>query len=151
MGRPFVEGKPGNYTSQYFEEKNGPLYPFGYGLSYTDFTVSDISLSSTRMERGGRLAARATVANIGQHPGETVVQLYLRDETASVVRPVKELRDFRRVSLAPGESRVIQFDIGEEDLKFFNARLEHVAEPGEFEVQIGLDSRAVRSQRFELR
>jgi len=151
VGRPFVEGKPGNYTSQYFEEKNGPLYPFGYGLSYTDFTVSDISLSSTRMERGGRLAARATVANIGQRPGETVVQLYLRDETASVVRPVKELRDFRRVSLAPGESRVIQFDIGEEDLKFFNARLEHAAEPGEFEVQIGLDSRAVRSQRFELR
>ncbi|MDX3906982.1 MAG: beta-glucosidase BglX [Pigmentiphaga sp.] len=150
VGRPFVEGKPGNYTSQYFEEKNGPLYPFGYGLSYTDFTVSAVSLSSARLERGGRIAARVTVTNTGRRKGETAVQLYIRDEAASVVRPVKELRGFQKVTLEPGESRTLQFDIGEDDLKFFNARLEHVAEPGEFEVQIGLDSQAVQSARFEL-
>ncbi|OVZ60341.1 beta-glucosidase [Pigmentiphaga sp. NML080357] len=151
VGRPFVEGKPGNYTSQYFEEKNGPLYPFGYGLSYTDFTVSAVSLSSARLERGGRIAARVTVTNTGRRQGEAVVQLYIRDEAASVVRPVKELRGFRKLALEPGESRTVQFDIGEDDLKFFNARLEHVAEPGEFEAQIGLDSQSVQSARFELR
>ena len=79
------------------------------------------------------------------------MQLYIRDEAASVVRPVKELRGFRKLALEPGESRTVQFDIGEDDLKFFNARLEHVAEPGEFEAQIGLDSQSVQSARFELR
>ena len=151
VGRPFIEGKPGNYTSQYFEEKNGPLYPFGYGLSYTEFALSPVVLSSDRRGRGGRIVARVNVANTGDRGGETVVQLYIRDEAASVVRPVKELRGFQKIALAPGETRTVEFEIGEDELKFFNARLEHVVEPGEFEVQIGLDSQSVETARFTLR
>ncbi len=151
LGRPFTEGKPGNYTSQYFEEVTGPLYPFGYGLSYTDFALSDVVLSSPTMERGGQIEAAVTVKNTGRRAGETVVQLYIQDVAASVVRPVKELKGFRKLMLRPGEERVLRFPITEEQLKFFNARLEHVAEPGRFNVQIGLDSQAVREQGFELR
>jgi len=150
LGRPFTEGKPGNYTSQYFEEVTGPLYPFGYGLSYTDFALSDVALSSRTMARGGQIEAAVTVKNTGQRAGETVVQLYIQDVAASVVRPVKELKDFRKVMLQPGEERVLRFRVTEEQLKFFNARLQHVAEPGRFNVQIGLDSQAVREQGFEL-
>jgi beta-glucosidase len=151
LGRPFTEGKPGNYTSQYFEEPNGPLYPFGYGLSYTGFHVSDVRLSSPVMARGGQIEASVTVTNTGERAGATVVQLYIRDEAASVVRPVKELKDFRKLTLQPGESRELHFVIGEDKLRFFNARLEQVAEPGRFEVQIGLDSRDVKTRGFELR
>ncbi len=150
LGRPFTEGKPGNYTSQYFEEVTGPLYPFGYGLSYTDFALSEVVLSSRTMARGGQIEAAVTVKNTGQRAGETVVQLYIQDVAASVVRPVKELKDFRKVMLQPGEERVLRFPVTEEQLKFFNARLQHVAEPGRFNVQIGLDSQAVREQGFEL-
>ncbi|MDR6215401.1 beta-glucosidase BglX [Paracidovorax wautersii] len=150
LGRPFTEGKPGNYTSQYFEEVTGPLYPFGYGLSYTDFALSEVVLSSRTMARGGQIEAAVTVKNTGQRAGETVVQLYIQDVAASVVRPVKELKDFRKVMLQPGEERVLRFPVTEEQLKFFNARLQHVAEPGRFNVQIGLDSQTVREQGFEL-
>lgn len=150
LGRPFTEGKPGNYTSQYFEEVTGPLYPFGYGLSYTEFALSEVVLSSRTMARGGQVEAAVTVKNTGQRAGETVVQLYIQDVAASVVRPVKELKDFRKVLLQPGEERVLRFAISEEQLKFFNARLQHVAEPGRFNVQIGLDSQTVREQGFDL-
>ncbi|MGO4303611.1 beta-glucosidase BglX [Cupriavidus sp. RAF12] len=150
IGRPFTPGKPPNYTSQYFEEESGPLYPFGYGLSYTTFSLSDITLSGQTMPRNGKLTASVTVKNTGQREGETVVQLYVQDVTASVVRPVKELKDFRKVMLKPGESRVVTFPIDEDKLKFFNARLEYAAEPGDFNVQIGLDSESVRQQRFAL-
>lgn len=150
LGRPFTEGKPGNYTSQYFEEVTGPLYPFGYGLSYTDFALSEVVLSSRTMARGGQLEAAVTVKNTGRRAGETVVQLYIQDVAASVVRPVKELKDFRKLMLQPGEERVLRFAITQEQLKFFNARLQHVAESGRFNVQIGLDSRNVREQGFEL-
>lgn len=150
VGRPFVEGKPGNYTSQYFEEKNGPLYPFGYGLSYTTFSLSDVSLDSPSMTRGGKVDASVTVKNTGARRGETVVQLYIHDVAASVVRPVKELRDFRKIALDAGETRTVRFEIDEDDLKFFNARLQYGTEPGAFEVQIGLDSQDVQARRFEL-
>ncbi|GAB2781832.1 beta-glucosidase BglX [Halomonas shantousis] len=151
IGRPFVEGKPGNYTSQYFEEPNGPLYPFGYGLSYTDFTLSEPELSTRQLARGDTLEVSVTLANHGARDGATVVQLYIKDMAASVIRPVKELKAFRKVTLAAGEQQRVRFTLDEEDLKFFNAQLQHVAEPGEFEVQVGLDSRSVQSQRFELR
>ncbi|MCU4119436.1 beta-glucosidase BglX [Variovorax sp. N23] len=150
LGRPFTEGKPGNYTSQYFEEVTGPLYPFGYGLSYTDFALSDVVLSGATMVRNGKIEAAVTVKNLGQRAGETVVQLYIQDVAASVVRPVKELKDFRRVALQPGEEKVVRFTIDDSKLKFFNAQLQHVAEPGAFNVQIGLDSQAVKQQRFDL-
>ncbi|EIK52654.1 beta-D-glucoside glucohydrolase [Stutzerimonas stutzeri TS44] len=151
VGRPYVEGKPGNYTSQYFEEPTGPLYPFGYGLSYTDFELSKVSLSSAELRLPGTLQARVRVKNSGSRDGAAVVQLYIRDQVASVIRPVKELKAFRKVMLKAGEEREVRFDIGEKDLRFFNAQLRQVAEPGEFEVQIGLDSQQVRSAAFTLR
>ncbi len=150
VGRPFVEGKPGNYTSQYFEEPNGALYPFGYGLSYTDFELSDMRLSSAKLAPGGSIEASIVLKNKGSRDGSTVVQLYIHDRFASVIRPVKELRDFRKVTLKAGEEREIRFAIDEQDLAFFNAKLQQVAEPGEFEVQIGLDSQQVQRQAFEL-
>lgn len=153
IGRPFTPGKAPNYTSQYFEEPLEPLYPFGYGLSYTDFSVSDITLSGQALQRGGNghLDASVTVRNTGKRDGEVVVQLYLQDVSASVVRPVKELKDFRKIALKAGESRVVSFPIDEDKLKFFNAQLEYVAEPGDFNVQIGLDAANVRQKTFVLR
>lgn len=150
VGRPYVEGKPGNYTSQYFEVPNGPLYPFGYGLSYTDFELSEVRLSSPSMPRGGGLEASVTLNNTGSRDGATVVQLYVRDEVASVIRPVKELKGFRKVFLKAGETREVRFKLEEKDLKFVNAQLERVAEPGVFEVQIGLDSERVKRGLFTL-
>ncbi|MDQ7955177.1 MAG: beta-glucosidase BglX [Pseudomonadota bacterium] len=151
LGRPFTPGKPGNYTSQYFDEPQGALYPFGYGLSYTDFSVSDVTLSAPAIARGGKVEASVTVANTGERAGETVVQLYIQDVAASVVRPVKELKDFRKLMLQPGEKKEVRFTIGEDKLKFYNAKLQHVAEPGQFNVQVGLDSENVKSQSFELK
>ena len=145
IGRPFTPGKPGNYTSQYFDEGNSPLYPFGYGLSYTDF-----SLSAKTLKPGATLTASVTVKNTGKRAGETVVQLYVQDVTATMSRAVKELKNFEKVMLKPGEQKVVQFTLGENDLKFYNAQLQHVAEPGEFNVQIGLDSQNVQQNSFQL-
>lgn len=150
IGRPFTPGKAPNYTSQYFEEDYGPLYPFGYGLSYTTFSMSDVRLSSPKLARNGKLTASVTVKNTGRRAGETVVQLYIQDVTASVVRPVKELKDFRKIMLTPGESRVIEFPVDENTLRFHNARLEYVAESGDFNVQVGFDSASVKEARFTL-
>ncbi len=150
IGRPFTPGKPANYTSQYFEEDSGPLYAFGYGLSYTTFDVSDVKLSAKTLAAGGKLDASVTVRNTGKREGETVVQLYLQDVAASIVRPVKELKGFQKVALKPGESRTVHFDIDESLLKFYNAKLQYVAEPGDFNVQIGLDSQNVKQAGFVL-
>ena len=150
LGRPYVEGRPGNYTSQYFEEPNGALYPFGYGLSYTEFELAKPQLSRHQLKRGQILEVSVTVKNTGARAGATVVQLYLQDLVGSSVRPIKELKRFEKLMLEPGESRVVRFELGEGDLKFPDARLDYVAEPGEFEVQLGLDSRSVQSVRFEL-
>ena len=103
------------------------------------------------MARKGKLDASVTVRNTGARDGETVLQLYIHDEAASVVRPEKELKDFRKVALKAGESRTVRFTLDEDDLKFFNARLQHVAEAGQFAVQIGLDSENVQQAVFELR
>ncbi|WP_150670147.1 beta-glucosidase BglX [Pandoraea anhela] len=150
IGRPFTPGKPANYTSQYFEEDAGPLYAFGYGLSYTTFDVSKVRLSAKTLASGGKLDASVTVRNTGKREGETVVQLYLQDVAASIVRPVKELKGFRKVSLKPGEARTVHFSIDDSLLKFYNAKLQYVAEPGDFNVQIGLDSQHVEQATFTL-
>lgn len=150
IGRPFTPGKPANYTSQYFEEDSGPLYAFGYGLSYTSFEVSKVKLSAKTLARGGKLDASVTVRNTGKREGETVVQLYLQDVAASIVRPNKELKGFQKVSLKPGESRTVHFTIDEGLLRFYNAKLQYVAEPGDFNVQIGLDSQHVEQATFTL-
>ncbi|MDD0974417.1 beta-glucosidase BglX [Pseudomonas fontis] len=150
IGRPFTPGKPGNYTSQYFEEPNGPLYPFGYGLSYSDFSLSNLSLSSKTLKKGQTLDASIQVKNTGKHDGETVVQLYVQDVAASMSRPVQELKNFQKVMLKAGEERTLHFSISEEELKFWNNQLQFAAEPGDFNILIGLDSQAVQQQTFEL-
>ncbi|SEM37065.1 beta-glucosidase [Pseudomonas sp. ok272] len=150
IGRPFTPGKPGNYTSQYFDETTGPLYPFGYGLSYTDFSLSDMALSSTTLNKTGKIDASVTVKNTGKRDGETVVQLYIQDVTGSMIRPIKELKNFQKIMLKAGEQHVVHFTIDEDDLKFYNTQLKYAAEPGKFNVQIGLDSENVTQQSFEL-
>lgn len=149
-GRPYLPGGPRHYRSQYFDQSHGPLYPFGYGLSYTRFSLSDVTLSSQTLQSDGNVNASVIVRNIGQRDGETVVQLYIRDVVASVSRPVKELKNFQKIMLKAGEEKAVHFSIDESDLKFFNAELEYASEPGEFQVQIGLDSQNVKEQSFEL-
>ncbi|KAF2393267.1 beta-glucosidase BglX [Pseudomonas frederiksbergensis] len=150
IGRPFTPGKPGNYTSQYFDDTTGPLFPFGFGLSYTTFSVDDMALSSTTLNKTGKLDASVMLKNTGKRDGETVVQLYIQDVTGSIIRPVKELKNFQKVMLKAGEQKVVHFTITEDDLKFYNAQLKYGAEPGKFNVQIGLDSQDVTQQSFEL-
>ena len=151
LGRPFVEGNPGNYTSQYFDEPNGPLYPFGYGLSYTQFSLSPPRLSTDVLSPGESLEVSVTLKNTGTRDGAAVVQLYIHDLAASLVRPVKELKGFRKIWLKAGDQQLVRFSIGEDELKFFDTQLRQVAETGMFEVQVGLDSQNVQAQRFELR
>src|SRR5690606_24298866 len=119
-------------------------------LSYTTFALSDVTLSKNTLPRDGRIEASITVKNTGKRDGATVVQLYIQDVAASVVRPVKELKDFRKVMLKAGEEQVVRFTIDESKLKFHNAQLQYVAEPGDFNVEIGLDSKAVKMQKFTL-
>ncbi|WJV55376.1 beta-glucosidase BglX [Prodigiosinella aquatilis] len=149
-GRPYTPENPGKYTSHYYDEANGPLYPFGYGLSYTTFDVSAIRLSSPIMKRDGTLTASVTVKNTGKRAGETVIQLYLHDVVASVSRPVKELKGFQRVMLQPGEERTVSFTLSPKDLMFYNEKMQHVVEPGRFDVMIGVDSERVKTQHFTL-
>jgi len=149
-GRPYNPEKPNKYTSRYFDEANGPLYPFGYGLSYTTFSVSDVKLSSPTMPQNGTVTASVEVTNTGNREGATVVQMYLQDVTASLSRPVKELKGFNKVTLKPGETQTVSFPIDINALKFWNQKLQHVAEPGKFNVFIGLDSARVKQGEFEL-
>ncbi|ARJ40653.1 beta-glucosidase [Pantoea alhagi] len=146
-GRPYNSAKPNKYTSHYYDAVNGPLYPFGYGLSYTRFSVSPVKLSSSTMPHNGKVEASVTVTNTGKRDGATVVQLYLNDKVASISRPVKELRGFKRIMLKAGESQTVTFPIDVEALKFWNQQMQWVAEPGKFKVMIGLDS--VRTQDAE--
>ncbi|HEY0286582.1 MAG TPA: beta-glucosidase BglX [Pseudomonas sp.] len=148
-GRPY-RVNDSNYTSNYFEEPTSPLFAFGYGLSYTQFSVSDIKLSNNTMTRKDKLTASVTVKNTGKVAGATVVQLYLRDIAASLSRPVKELKNFEKVMLEPGEEKVVTFTLSEEDLKFFNPSLKYAAEAGAFKVMIGLDSVDVKEATFNL-
>jgi beta-glucosidase len=149
-GRPYNADKPNKYTSRYFDEANGPLYPFGYGLSYTTFTVSDVKMSSPSMARDGKVTASVEVTNSGKREGATVVQMYVQDVTASTSRPVKQLRGFEKVSLKPGETKTVNFPIDIDALKFWNQRMKYDAEPGKFNVFIGLDSARVNKGEFEL-
>ncbi|HCN01416.1 beta-glucosidase BglX [Pantoea ananatis] len=147
-GRPYNFAKPNKYTSHYYDAENGPLYPFGYGLSYTTFTVSPVTLSSETMAHNGSIEASVTVTNSGKVDGATVVQLYLNDPVASISRPVKELHGFKRIMLKAGESQQVTFKIDVDALKFWNQQMKHVAEPGKFNVMIGLDSVRTQNTQF---
>ncbi|MDJ0090582.1 beta-glucosidase BglX [Pantoea allii] len=147
-GRPYNFAKPNKYTSHYYDAENGPLYPFGYGLSYTTFTVSPVTLSSETMAHNGSIDASVTVTNSGKVDGATVVQLYLNDPVASISRPVKELHGFKRIMLKAGESQQVTFKIDVDALKFWNQQMKQVAEPGKFNVMIGLDSVRTQNTQF---
>jgi beta-glucosidase len=150
-GRPATDGKNDRFTSRYLDCWNAPLYPFGYGLSYTQFEYSDVTLSGTEMDANGSITATVTVSNIGKVAGEEVVQLYLRDKVGSVSRPVKQLKGFEKISLKPGESQTISFKINEEMLRFWKADMTYGSEKGEFVVMIGPDASISKGQSFWLK
>lgn len=148
-GRPYNFAKPNKYTSHYYDSVNGPLYPFGYGLSYTRFSVSPVKMSAATMPRNGTVEASVTVTNTGDRDGATVVQMYLNDPVASMSRSVKELRGFKRIMLKAGESQTVSFKIDVDALKFWNQQMQQVAEPGKFNVMIGLDSVRTQNAQFD--
>ena len=150
-GRPLEEGKWfSKFRSNYLDVSNDPLYPFGYGLSYTTFSYGDIKLSAPSFKAGGSMTAKVTLTNTGKVEGKEVVQLYTRDLVGSLTRPVKELKGFQKISLKPGESKEVTFTLTAEDLKFYNAELQYVAEPGDFKLFIGGNSRDLKSADFKL-
>jgi beta-glucosidase len=151
-GRPSFGDHDLLYKSAYIDMPNSPKFPFGYGLSYTTFVYSNLVLSSKTMTAKDKIHVTLNVQNTGKTAGEEVVQLYLRDRFGSVVRPVKELKDFRKPMLLPGETKRIEFDIDAEKLSFYNNDLQWVAEPGEFDLMIGSSSSDIRLQEsFELK
>lgn len=125
------------WTSKYLDVPWTPLFPFGYGLSYTQFRLSNLQLSAPRIRRDGRITVSVDVENVGARAGDEVVQLYIRDVAASVTRPVRELKGFQRVTLQPGTKRRLEFNLGPEQLGFFNHEMRFVVEPGEFKVTVG--------------
>jgi beta-glucosidase len=148
-GRPLGEGKWfEKFRSNYLDVSNDPLYPFGYGLSYTSFSYSDVKLSSTSLKGNQTLTASVTVTNTGKFDGKEVVQLYIRDMIGSVTRPVKELKGFQKISLKAGETKTVSFSITPDDLKFYNGDLKYDWEPGEFQVMIGGNSRDVKMSKI---
>ena len=150
-GRPASDKGFEKFRSNYMDEKNAPLYPFGYGLSYTTFTYSDISLSSATMNADGEINASVRVTNSGNVAGAEVVQLYIRDLVGSISRPVKELKGFEKIQLKAGESKTVTFKITADLLKFYNSELQHLAEPGDFDLMIGSSSQDVKTTRFTLK
>lgn len=150
-GRPATDDSNRNYNSSYNDESIFPKYEFGYGLSYTSFQYSNLQLSQKSIRLNEKIEVTMVITNTGKYEGEEVVQLYLRDKVGSIVRPVKELKDFQKVRLAAGESRAIKFVINKEKLSFYNQQLQWVAEPGDFELMIGASSRDIRlKDNFEL-
>ena len=147
-GRPFDANN--EYTSKYLDAPNDPLYPFGFGLSYTTFSYSPVTLDKTAVKAGGKVQATVTVTNTGKYTGEETVQLYIRDMVGSMTRPVKELKGFRKITLKPGGKQTVTFDIDESMPAFYNHELEFRAEPGTFQVMIGGNSAQTSSATFEL-
>mgnify|MGYP003529854994 CR=1 FL=1 len=139
------------FQSNYLDVSNEPLYPFGYGLSYTTFGYGDLYLNKTEVTASDSITVSIDVTNTGSRDGAEVVQLYIRDLVGSVTRPVKELKDFKKVSLKAGGKKTVTFTINVEDLSFYNAELKWVSEPGEFTVFVGGNSRDVKEAGFVLK
>ena len=150
-GRPYegsVHSK--RFTSRYIDAPNKPLFPFGYGLSYADFEYSDLQLSGTQLTAESSITVSITVKNVGKYTGKETVQLYIRDLVGSVVRPVKELKGFKQVSIMPGEATTVSFELNEEMLRFHRADMLYASELGEFQVMIGRNSEDLLTGSFTL-
>lgn len=148
-GRPQAEGQATQkFRSNYLDVSNKPLFPFGYGLSYTSFSYGNISVSKTNAKGNEKITALCIITNNGKYDGEEVVQLYIRDVVGSITRPVKELRGFQKISLKSGESKTISFSISPENLKFYNYNLKYDWEPGEFQIMIGGNSDDVKMAKI---
>ena len=142
---------PTGRGNDYYDLSGEPLYPFGFGLSYTSFEYSDLKLSKHQFTKKETLEVSVTITNTGKYAGEEVVQLYLRDKVGSLVLPVKSLKDFKKVFLNVGESKKIKFLINNEKLSFYNAKLVWDSEPGDFDIMIGASSADIRlKDSFEL-
>ncbi|MFD1630925.1 beta-glucosidase BglX [Pseudopedobacter beijingensis] len=148
-GRPLEGPWFQKFRSNYLDVTNEPLYPFGYGLSYSPFEITPPKLNKTNFKTGDKIEISVTLSNKGKYDGEEVVQLYIRDMVGSVTRPVKELKGFKKVFLKAGESTNVNFEITEETLKFYNANLDFVAEPGDFKVFVGNSSVHVKEAGFK--
>ncbi|PKP53385.1 MAG: beta-glucosidase BglX [Bacteroidetes bacterium HGW-Bacteroidetes-1] len=148
-GRPFKAQD--KYTSKYLDVSNEPLYPFGYGLSYTSFSYSEVELNNTSISENESVEASVVITNTGKYAGEEVVQLYLSDKVASVTRPVKELKGFKKIMLQPGESQKVMFSIGKDALSFYKEDMIYGVEAGNLEVMIGTNSAQTKSAFFSLK
>jgi len=150
-GRPFSPSTPDEkYKSRYMDVSNDPLYPFGYGLSYTNFSYSNLKLDKTSISAPGSIKISVNITNTGRVDGFEVAQLYIRDLVGSITRPVKELKGFQKIFLKAGENKTITFTLTAEDLAFYNDKLEHKAEPGDFKVFVGTNSANVKEATFTL-
>ena len=151
-GRPLgnSEGRFEKFKSNYIDVRNEPLYPFGYGLSYTTFSYGDLKLDKTSINMNGEITASVEVKNTGNYDGKEIVQLYIRDLVGTVTRPVKELKGFQKVWIKKGETKTVTFKVSVEDLKFYNSELNFVAEPGEFEIAIAPSSDFTFKKSFKL-
>jgi beta-glucosidase len=146
-GRPLGDYEPyRKFTSCYIDVLNSPLYPFGYGMSYTTFKLSSISLSDKNMSiKNGKVIASINVTNTGSREGKETIQLYIHAKESSSTRPVKELRGFKKIDLKAGESKAVNFTLTPDDLKYYNHDLKYVCEPGCYDIMIGDNSRDVQS------
>ena len=133
-GRPMTDQK---YTSKYIDVDNSPLYPFGYGLSYTTFEYGDMDIDKSEITAQDSVAVSVSVSNTGERAGQEIVQLYIRDLYASITRPIKELRGFKKVELQPGETQTVTFTLNPDDFAFYNSEMKRVVEPGTFEIMVG--------------
>ncbi len=149
-GRPSMKNEFEKFRSDYLDESNEPLYPFGFGLSYTNFEYKNLHLDKTKITPTLKINVTVDLRNIGDYNAEEVVQLYIQDMQGSVTRPVKELKNFKKVSIPKGEQKTITFEISESDLRFYNSKLEYISEAGTFKVFVGGNSRDVLEQEFEL-
>ncbi len=149
-GRPAVNDSDLNYVSAYTDLPNSPKFSFGYGLSYTQFSYSDIKLNKTTITSKEKLTVQTTITNTGNVDGEETVQLYIRDLFGSIIRPVKELKGFQKIFLKSGESKTVTFDITVNDMRFYNDQLQYVYEPGDFKVFVGGSAADVKEAGFTL-
>lgn len=151
-GRPLADGKWfSKFRSNYLDVSNDPLFPFGFGLSYTTFEYKNLKLSNPELTINGQLKVSVEVTNSGNYDGAEVVQLYIRDIVGSVTRPVKELKGFQKIFLKKGETRIVEFTLTEKDLRFYNGDLKFVSEPGDFKVFVGTSSASTLEAGFALK